>query len=318
MLARALTIGAIFYFLFASLVRNWGQLQGRAFTLDWRGIALSYVVFGIYLVNRALIWHWMTRKFGCAIPLPKAMAAWFYSLLGKYVPGKVFLLAGRLHFYSQEGSSALRVSMCFALETVCILLASVLVLLVAPLFADLAIIAQYRVPALILVALFLVVIPPRHLERLANPLLRLARRPPILLPLRYRDVLAMVGLFTANWTLLGLGFYLMIVAIHPLGIRYLVYLAGSFALATTVGILALFAPAGLGVREAILVVALSAIMPKAMAIVVALVSRVWMTLGEVLAVGAVALALRLRPAPSRPVKDSPPESECREGAGING
>jgi len=288
---RVLVIGLIFYFIFASLWQSWDQLREHEFSLKWRPIALSYLVFGAYLVNRALIWHWMTRKFGCAIPLRSAVAAWFYSLLGKYLPGKVFLLAGRLHFYGQQGRSPLRVSMCFMLETICVLLAAILVLLIAPLSADIPATAPYRGPAVVLVIAFLTAIRPRHLELLARPLLKLLKRPPLSLPVRYRDMLAVVAVFTLNWTLLGVGFFLFVAAVYPLPARYLVYLAGSFALASTIGILALFAPAGLGVREAILMLSLAAIMPKGIAAVVTLAARVWMTVGELLAVAAVALIL---------------------------
>ena len=312
---RLLIVGAIFYFIFASLVRNWQQLKAHEFSLAWRPLVLSYLAFLAYLFNRSLIWHWITRRFGCAIPLPKAIAAWFYSLLGKYVPGKVFLLAGRLHFYHQEGRSALRTSMCFMLEAICVLLATVLVLLMAPLFADLPLIAHYRTPALILLVLFLLAIRPRHMELLANPLLKLARRAPISLPIRYLDVLSVVAVFTVNWTLLALGFFLFVSALYPVDVRYLFYLAGSFALASTIGILALFVPAGLGVREAVLMVALRAIMPEGIAIVVTLASRIWMTSGELVSVGVVALALRpgkRPPSPGSTGKEPPGEAANSE------
>ena len=301
---RGLFIGLIFYFMFASLWRNWDQLQQHEFALNWQLIFWAYVALGASLFNR------VTRKFECDLPFWRAIAAWFYSQLGKYLPGKVFLLAGRLHFYREGGRSALRVSMCFAVEGLAGLLAASFILASAPLFTpDLGGVAHYRTPALILVALLLVAIRPRHLELLVNPLLRVARRPPILLPLRYRDMLAIVALYALNWMVWGLGFYLLICAFYPLELRYLAYLAGSFALAACIGILALFAPAGIGVKEAVLVFALSPIMPQAIAIVVALAARVWRTVGELVAVGIVALALgRKRELAGRPVG--------KEGAGV--
>ncbi len=306
---RGLIIGGLFYFIFSSLAKNWQELKAYHLSLAWRPLLWSYVAFLAYLVDRALIWDWMTRKFGCAIPRRRAVVAWFYSLLGKYLPGKVFLLAGRLHFYHQEGRPALRVSICFMLETICVLMATVLVLLLAPLFADLPLLRGYRAAALVLLALFLVALRPRHMELLANPLLKLVHRPAISLPFRYLDVLSIVAVFTANWTLLGLGFFLFVSALYPVDARYLLYLAGSFALASTIGILALFVPAGLGVREAVLMVALRPIMPEALAAAVTLASRVWMTLGELLAVGMVALVLPRREPRSAPAETEPPRPE---------
>ena len=315
LLARVLVIGAALFYIGRSLLRNWDELRQYDFALNWRLLIWAHIVLGASLFNRAMLWHWVTRKFECAIPFWRAVAAWFYSQLGKYLPGKVFLLAGRLHFYRQQGRSALRVSMCFAFEGLAGLLAASSIFLSAPLFTDLGVVAQYRIHALILVALFLVAIRPRHLELLVNPLLKLARRPPISLPLRYRDLLAIVVLYAVNWMALGLGFYLLTSAIYPMELRYLAYLAASFALAACIGVLVLVAPAGIGVRDAALVIALSAIMPQAIAVVITLASRLWMTLGELLGVAVVALAVGRQRASSLAVKDSPPQSENSENAG---
>ena len=293
-LIRFVIIGVLFYFILRTLWRNWDQLRDYEFAVNWRLIGLSYTAFGLYLVNRSLIWHYLTQKAACGIPLAKAMPAWFYSLLGKYIPGKVFMLAGRVHFYRQEGIPAVRVGMCFVFEMLCVLLAAFLVLLIAPLLAPVEMLTRYRIPAVVLLLVFFVAIRPRHLELLINPLLRMAKRAPVELQVRYRDVLTLVLLYTLNWTLLGLGFFLFVRSIHVVPISYVVYMAGSFALATTAGILALFAPAGIGVREGVLMLALTAIMPEAMAAIISLAARIWMTAGELLAVGLVALVFRGR------------------------
>jgi len=306
-LGRVVFLAAVLAFVGHLLWRNWGELREHEFSLRWQPIAVSYAVLAVYLVNRGLIWHWMTYRFGCAIPLRQTLAAWFYSLPGKYVPGKLFLFAGRLHFYRRQGQSSLRVSMCFGLEAVSDILGGILVLLIAPLFADLPILAQYRIPALVLAALFLIAVRPAHLELLANAVLKLAGRPPVSLPAQYRDMLGIVGMFTLNWALLGLGFFLFASALHPVQVQYLVYVAGAFALSCTIGILALFAPGGLGVREGILVISLSAIMPQAIAVAIALASRIWMTMGEMAAVGVVAILTRIRPGKtSQPTSSSEP------------
>ena len=310
---RAAIVGLVFYLIVRSLFGNWHQLKEHDFSVEWRLIAASYLVLWVYLLNRSLLWHYLTCRSGCGIAVSEAIAAWFYSLLGKYVPGKVFMLAGRLHFYRQEGRGAASISMCFVLETVCVLLAAIVVLLVSPLFAPSAVVSGYRIPGLVLLVVFFIAIRPRHLERLGNSLLRLLRRSPVKLPLRYRHVLIAVAMYTLNWTLLGAGFLLYVDAVYPVPIHYLVYLAGSFALATTIGILAVFAPAGLGVREGVLMLALSAIMPQGMAAVVTLGARLWMSLGELLAVGAVALVTTFRRRFAlRPGGSGQDASSCRE------
>ena len=60
------------------------------------------------------------------------------------------------------------------------------------------------------------------------------------------------------------------------------------------GFLALLTPAGLGVREGVLVVALAPVLPAGPALVVALVSRVWMMLVELAGAAVTHLVARHR------------------------
>jgi hypothetical protein len=62
---------------------------------------------------------------------------------------------------------------------------------------------------------------------------------------------------------------------------------GAFALASVAGLLVVPLPAGAGVREAVLVVALSPVLPAGQSLLLALVSRAILTAGD-LTVAAVA------------------------------
>jgi uncharacterized membrane protein YbhN (UPF0104 family) len=68
--------------------------------------------------------------------------------------------------------------------------------------------------------------------------------------------------------------------------------AGGFALAWSVGFLAVFVPAGVGVREAALVAALAPVLDRGDALVVALISRVLMTLGDLAWAGVAVITAR--------------------------
>ena len=63
---------------------------------------------------------------------------------------------------------------------------------------------------------------------------------------------------------------------------------GAFSLASVAGLLALPVPAGAGVREAVLVVALSPVLPVGQALLLALVSRALLTVGYLAAATAAA------------------------------
>jgi len=96
-----------------------------------------------------------------------------------------------------------------------------------------------------------------------------------------------------TWTAYGLSVALLV---GSPDLRSLLICTGAFALAWTVGFLVVIAPAGAGARELVLVAALAATVPDRGAVVaLALVSRVLMTLADLLLPVLVSLrAPRLR------------------------
>jgi hypothetical protein len=92
--------------------------------------------------------------------------------------------------------------------------------------------------------------------------------------------------YAVYWAITGLAFAALVRAMFPLAAADVPLAIAGYAASYAVGFLSLLTPGGLGVREGVLVLALAPIMPAGPALVVALVSRLWMMLFELL--GAVA------------------------------
>ena len=60
----------------------------------------------------------------------------------------------------------------------------------------------------------------------------------------------------------------------------MLYVGGIFGLSAIIGILSLFAPSGIGVREGVLIAGLLLIMPEEYAVIISIVSRLWVTVAE--------------------------------------
>jgi uncharacterized membrane protein YbhN (UPF0104 family) len=87
----------------------------------------------------------------------------------------------------------------------------------------------------------------------------------------------------------GVGFYLFVDSVYPVAPQYILFLTGALAISNTIGLVALFAPAGLGVREGALVYILSLVMVAPIAVIISILSRMWVTLIEIGLVGMVYL-----------------------------
>jgi len=69
------------------------------------------------------------------------------------------------------------------------------------------------------------------------------------------------------------------------------FITGATVGAGIIGLFAFFVPAGLGVREGVMVFMLSFLMPPAMAGIIALSSRIWLTFAEVFLFGIIYIIL---------------------------
>jgi uncharacterized membrane protein YbhN (UPF0104 family) len=79
----------------------------------------------------------------------------------------------------------------------------------------------------------------------------------------------------------GIAFYFFINAICVLPLSTLFGLSASVAVAGALGTLSVFAPSGLGVREGVLALLLANYVISPVAVLISLLARIWVTLGEV-------------------------------------
>ena len=272
----------VLIFLGHYLVNSFHELRSVNFEFQPLILLLAMGFFGIYKIALSLIWHLITIKSKANIPLEKAMIAWYYSLLGKYIPGKIFLLGGRLYFYQLEGKSKKTIAFCFLVENICTLLGAAFLFILSLPFVDLPIIRDYQFGVMAFVVILLIAIHPRILEFLINRALYAFKRDSIHFYISYKDILQLVAFSIVNWFIVGIGFFLLVNSVYPVSVEHIFYMAGTFGLSVIIGILSFFAPSGIGVREGVMIFALQFIMPEGAAIIVSLLSRIWTTIPELL------------------------------------
>ena len=242
------------------------------------------------LLASALVWRALLADLGTVLDLRPALHVFFLGQLGKYVPGSVFAVAAQMELGRAHGAPRSRVG------TASLLFMGVLVaagLLAAAVVLPLTSPAALRSYAWVLLALPLgaVLLAPPVLTRLVGVLLRGLRRAPLERPLSSRGVGAAVGWAMVMWAAYGVHLWLLVRPQDPGTTADLLLLSvGAYALAWTAGFLFVVAPAGAGVRELALVAALAPVLDRGSALTVAVLSRVLMTLGD-LVWGGVGAAL---------------------------
>ncbi len=280
-------------FLVRYFVKNYGSYRNLDIIIQWGVFLAAMGIHFVYKITLVMLWHYITKLNHCAIKPLNAAFAYLYSILGKYIPGKVFMLLARIPPYEKEGVPPRKVTVCFFLENMCTLLGAAFLFLISLLFFPNDLLQNYQWAVLIFVAAFIVCIHPRIL----NFFLRLVEKvlkKDVQISMSYREMLSVVGLFVVNWAVLGVGFYMLTCSIYPLPASQMLYVSGVFGLSVIIGILAIFAPSGIGVREGIIVLGLSIVMPNEYAVIISVVSRLWMTVSELSVVAVAWVADRFR------------------------
>jgi uncharacterized membrane protein YbhN (UPF0104 family) len=285
-----LIILIIFYFLIKSLVVNWNQVKDYHWELNWGWVILSFLIQGLTFVILVEAWRKLLTNFGHTLSFQKIFKAWFVSNLGKYLPGKIWQILGAVYLLEKEGVPK-RKTMAVAIMAQAFSIFSGIFLSLIFLGYDFyeKYLAQSKVLlgviVIFMVGMLALILYPKFLEKVLNGLLRLAKKEPIEIKLKAKDMLLYLWLYGVSWMIFGLGFMVLIKAMTPVSFNQYFGLSGAFAFSYILGLLALFAPGGIGVREGILVILLSNFFPTPVATLISFSSRIWITLAEALCFG---------------------------------
>lgn len=292
----------VMIFLGRYLYRNWEKFKEIDYSKIniWFFLGAVFMHF-VYKIMQASLWHYITYLNDCSIKWWDAVVAYLISIFGKYIPGKVFMLLARVPAYEEEGKSVAKVSVSFLIENVCTLLGAAFLFLISLVFIPnevlndvLQAFSKYKWATLILIVLFFICIHPKIINFFLGIVQKVTKKDNMQIPMTYPQMLKVVLLFILNWIVLGIGFYMVAYSIYPIPANQMLYVAGVFGLSVIIGILAIFAPSGIGVRDVILGLGLSLIMPQEYAAIIAIVSRLWMTVSELSVIGLGYLADKIK------------------------
>jgi uncharacterized membrane protein YbhN (UPF0104 family) len=257
-------------------------------------VALAIGTVAVYYLVFILGWMRILAAWGIRVPYRAALQAEMVSMLAKYVPGGVWTPAARVAALARltGDTAAGTVLGSILVEAVLSAIAGAVVFVVSLIWvhdvdAPLA-------PIVLFVVICVLVLHPRVFRSVAKRLLR-----PFgittLEPLPFSTMAALFVFYCFTWPLGGLGLYFLIRSLgHSPGLETIPFLGGTAAVGAIVAVLVVFAPSGLGVREASMYGLLIAVTSKSSALGTTILNRLAITMVE-LALFVVGIALwRLR------------------------
>jgi len=288
---------AIFVFFGKMVWNHWNQVKDASFTFEVFPLILSTLIFAFSYFIQIWAWYLITLKLKIALSPSDTLKSWLNSQLGKYLPGKIWLLLGRFYFYESRGKSKKSISVALYFEMVTIMVAAGLVFLAALIFfREIWLFDSWKQSGwlILLFLLGFVSLHPRVLQKILNWTLVQFKREPVSLSISYSDILWILFVCIVSWVIGGVGFYLFVDSVYSVAPQYILFLTGALAISSTLGLVAIFAPSGLGVREGALVYLLSFVMATPVAVIISILTRIWMTLIEIGLIGMAYLISRFQ------------------------
>lgn len=230
-----------------------------------------------------LLWGHIVRGLGGpTLPGATSVRLFMVANLGRYVPGKVWQIAGLVALSRQRGIPASTATAAAVLGQGIGLASATLIGLTSLWTVTQGAAWRWLVPTVLLGGVALGLAPPIF-HRVVGLWFRLARStPPEDLVPRRAATWFLLGL--ANWATYALAFWVLVAS---LGFDVAVLpTASAFAAAYVLGYVMLFAPAGLGVREGFLVALMAPQLGAGPAGAVAVIARLWTTVIEVVPAAA--------------------------------
>jgi uncharacterized membrane protein YbhN (UPF0104 family) len=266
-----------------ALAGSWREVSADLARVSPGGLAAAAALALLALVLTLVGWRAMLADLGSPLPMAPASGVLFVGQLGKYLPGSVWTVVVQTEVAGRLGVPRKRTAVVGLLSVLLSALAGLAVGVLA--LPALLRAGGGRVYLLLLVVLLvgLCCLHPRVLNALIDRALRLARREPLGAGLSGRAVAVTMTSFVLAWLVLGLHVWVLATDLGADARAALVPAVLGYALAASVAMLAVLLPAGIGLRELLLVVLLTGPLDRPAATAVVLLSRFVITGADVVA-----------------------------------
>jgi len=247
-------------------------------SVNWCLLIISAVVRMGSLLALPLSWKILLKRYvDKDLRTSKLYEIYAKSWLGRYIPGKVAWIGGKIYFAVQEKIDSNVAIITSFLDSVLQIFSCMLIGVVFFAVTDTTQVSRNTVIVVyILTALMIICLLPKVFNWLTSLAYKILKREK--LEEKYymngKTLLPGISVVLIAKLVAGISTSLVILSVYPeLSFQSAIFAIGASSVATAVGMAALFAPAGIGVKESLQLVLFAIIIPKEFGVItVALVS----------------------------------------------
>jgi glycosyltransferase 2 family protein len=275
------------------IVRNYHDLGSAIREIGWGTMLASWCFALAGSIAMLGLWLALLRALGARVSARQGWRVFFVSALGKYLPGLPWATFAQMEAGQRWGVRR-RIMLMTNILMLTVLTGSGLAvgLLLVSLSVGPAVIPRWALMAA--AALVAVSLWPRFISALLDWATVLIRREPMKMVVETRGMFVAFCWALLVWALLGMHVWLLSRAVGASGATALAAAVGGMALAWALGLVAVFSPDGVGVRDGVILAVLAPVVGRTPALAIALASRVMLVFADVVLAGVAAIGLRWR------------------------
>jgi glycosyltransferase 2 family protein len=273
----------VLWYIYRSIDSNLSKIKNIDFRqYDPKFVFFSVVTMFVSLIYPVFVWKFLVRSLGDKINTLSALKIWFISNLGRYVPGKVLQIAGLVFLAGKEG-----VTKSKAVQSV---LYSQITANGLGLFMGLGLLLLkttgddfpnlFHITTILIAVFILILWFPTVFLRSSNFVLGKMNKEKLENTLGTGNYLKFLALQIINWMLMSLSFILLVKTYTNISVTEHPEVLFILPLSWTIGLLAIFAPGGIGVREGAMTFWLKNYVPLEYALVLPWIYRILITVVE--------------------------------------
>ncbi len=282
---KILLFSAVIWFVISNISGNIDKLKDTDFSsYDPVYMFMAVLTVFISLIYPVFVWKFLIGSLGGKINTLPALKIWFVSNLGRYIPGKVLQLAGLVYFSAAEGVSKNKAVQSVLYSQIASnglgLLMGLSLLFIKSSGGRFP--NTYHITIILTAVFFFVLWFPSFFLRSSNYFLSKFNREKIDNSLSKRNYILFILFQTVNWVLMSFTFIILVNSYTSLSIIRNPEVLFILPISWTLGLIAFFAPGGIGVREGAMSFWLSGFIPLEYALVLPWIHRIIISFAEII------------------------------------
>lgn len=278
----------IFYILFFIFIfftlKNFDYDKLSKIDFNYKFLILSIMIALIHRFVLSFSWILLLKELGGKINNIGIVGELIYiyskSWLGRYIPGKVSWIAGKIYFASKLNIPKSKLGISSILEALIQLLSMFTISTLLLVFnGDFDILnSNMKIITIISVLCCLFFITPFFFNNILRVILKILKKKELTdeNTVSTLTILKIFSIMSINIFIAGLSVFFLIYSIYPeLNSQNYFFITAALNLSGGIGMIAIFTPSGLGIKEGGLIFFLSPLLTFEIATIVAFVSRIW-------------------------------------------